>query len=722
MTEEKKRESYIVRRINLLFFLVFILFALIILRLAVVQLVHGEDYEKLSIRNITRIISIPAPRGKILDRNGEVLVSNESQYSVVFNHIDQVDQDYDQIARDLAVYLVDNSIEVDHLDRLGMVRRIQYLYDGKQEALDAFMAEKAMMGDTELLQLAKSLQAERARQTLQERYGYGKNEKGSKPLPIKEDDLLFALEVERIKEAMNTGYKYVPHPIKTNIDKEELFVVSEHLDHLPGVDIIVEPIRKIKSDSGPLATHILGYTNSIQADMESYYLAKGYRRNQQIGVQGLEKSYEEQLRGVDGKTKVYVNKNYDTMGSEVISPPKPGNDLVLTFDWQFQDFVEKIVADTIEEFRTREKDPLIQLDQASVVILQPMTGEVLAMVNYPDYDLNLRYRSLTQEEYLKYIAGNEANIATSGRYPAGSTVKPLSVMMALQEKVVSMNEQIFDPGYLRVGDRDLKSWKRGGHGWVTGKDALKVSNNVYMYEMALRMANYPAQRYKWMDEFAVFDRYFQQFGLGDPTGIDLPNELGRLDSNNPQLGSLAYYLIGQYNSYTPLQLAQYVSTIANDGYRVQPHVVKEIREGTLDDHAPARILTTMEPKVLNRVDIDDQYIKYIQEGMLWVTSQEGGTAYHYFSDLPVQVAAKTGTAQTGVEGSDNSLIVGYAPYNKPEMAFAVVVPKGGSVSPVSSVIARRIVEAYFGIGEYGDQYRAYVKSLKDGGQQAGISQ
>ncbi|AIG27375.1 penicillin-binding protein H [Brevibacillus laterosporus LMG 15441] len=479
---------------------------------------------------------------------------------------------------------------------------------------------------------------------------------------------------------------FMPRQIKRNITAAEDARIEERLARFPGVYVEVEPLRKVKTDAngGPLATHILGYINSIDPRFVKEYKSKQYSGNELVGVAGLENYYESQLRGKTGAMTVQVNRNSEFVNETIKRVAEPGNDLILTLDWRFQDKVEEILHKNLSQKN---------LKVGHAVVMSPDTGEILALANYPDYDLNLYYdRETFSKVYKTDIWPYEDNKITRGAYAPGSTVKPISVMLALQEGLVTPSETIIDRGGLLVGNRFKNNWLRSGHGAVDARRALQVSNNTYMYEMGLRLARKGNREGKhYSEQFNVLDYYNSQFGLGVKTGIDLPGEKAGYLANDKYLGNLVDAFIGQYNSFTPMQLCQYVSTIANGGYRIKPHLVKEIRKGA--SNPTERItLTKVEPYVLNKVDIDPKWIKVVQEGMAKVT-QPNGTAYRNFKGFPFPVAAKTGTAQTG-GNADNALIVGYAPVKNPQIAFAVVVPGGGHGADMSGVIAKQILEEY----------------------------
>lgn len=790
MSEKQTEKSHIPTRLNILFFIVFLFFAAIILRLAYVQLVEGEQYKHDLEKYSTRELPIPAPRGRILDRNGEVLVANKPVYTVTYVEEQNQEINEDLVADKLAGILrmddekpgTDKELLKKALDlkaslpvsfgeketaqliakiepklrALPQVSAVDRLSDGQlvKTALSVGMrvnvpipakdrdalkkaytahitALKKPLGadegsDVDLLKFAfqanqplnltlasderddlkKELKAQLqiipdsndlSKQDDMKLLRFASMFDIDVPLPLTPDQRAFQWrKMAILKEMRAYGIaSYIPRRIKVNISSEEMFRIEERRTELPGINVIVEPIRQIRADAdgGPLATHILGYINAIRPEAIKEYMAQGYSPTDRVGENGLERYYERQLRGKDGVMEVHVNKDSETVEKKMKRAPEPGNDLILALDWRFQSKVEDILKNALNDMK---KNPATAkyVKDAHALVMNPKTGEILAMASAPDYDLNLYYdRKKFNEVYQTQILPNESNHFINAFYAPGSTAKMLSVMMSLQEHLTTPEETIMDRGGWKVGNMYKRNWKLSGHGAVNARRALQVSNNTYMYAMAMRLADRGYQKYgDYREMFNVIDFYNQQFGLGVKTGVDLPFESSGYFSTADELGRMADAFIGQYDSFTPMQMGQYVSTIANGGYRIRPHFVKEIRKGTIDPKQPGQVLTEVAPEVLNRPQIDPQWIKVVQEGMHMVTLP-GGTAYSSFHGLPYNVAAKTGTAQTGGD-QDNALIVGYAPYEDPQLVFVVIVPKGGHGADSTGPIARKILEAY----------------------------
>jgi len=341
------------------------------------------------------------------------------------------------------------------------------------------------------------------------------------------------------------------------------------------------------------------------------------------------------------------------------------------------------------------------LDRAFVVMMNPKNGEVLSMAG----------KQLVNENGETKVQDFALGTMTSS-YPMGSTVKGATILTGYQTGAIQPGSVQLDEPIVLKGPLKKSSWKTMGY--INDLTALKMSSNVYMFKTAMNIAGVPYVRGGTLDikqkSYDTMRYYFGQFGLGVKTGIDLPNETaGQRGRTDHMPGFLLDLSIGQYDTYTPLQLAQYVSTIANGGYRMQPQVVKEIRQPAVKPDEVGKVVHSMEPKVLNRVDMPESQIKRVQEGFRQVFNDSGGTAAKYFAGAQYKAAGKTGTAET-VYGGDkeigrkangerketyNLTLVGYAPLEDPEVAFSVVVPWVDDKSGINGYISRDIMDAYF---------------------------
>ncbi|PTQ56748.1 MAG: Cell division protein FtsI [Peptidoglycan synthetase] [Candidatus Carbobacillus altaicus] len=653
--------NQVVRRFNVLFMLIFFLFALLILRLTVLQLVDGELYAQAATNINKKVYTTPGQRGWIYDRNGVALAKNELVYSLSFLDEGFKKAQIEQIAINLEKIF---QVYAEKDERYKAMNRVTIM-----EKLDAGYAYVPKTDDPT------------QRETL-----------------IKEakDGTRFDPAEWELQDAPMMLYRHVPRKVAQDIPDTIMFQVQERMQDFPGIKVVVDARRVYPY--GSLGAYIIGYTRDIPESKVEDYLPRGYTSFDRIGMTGVEASYEDVLHGLPGKTDVLMNNLTRRLETREVYPPSPGANIVLSIDAAYQHTVENILREEIKNLNTRPVNPLPNVKEAMAVVLNPYTGDVLAMAKVPGYDLNVFDAPDFSARYQTEVAGREQNVLVNGGYQPGSTFKMLTVMLALQDGLMRPDEKVLSTGGVKIGDRYLKDFKAGGHGWVDGKRALKESVNTYMYEVALRLARQAGPGNAYRTQFDHVREVAAQFGLGVLTGIDLNEEMvGYVtpdSSDFRQLGNLAQMMIGQYDGYTPMALAQYVSTIANGGYRVRPHLVYSVNEPEENSRTPGPPVYFVEGEVLGRVGIDARWIRYVQEGMREVT-QPGGTAYAVFQGMNVPVAAKTGTVQRGT-GQTNGVMVGYAPYDRPEIAFVVIVPGGSGGADSAGPIARRIVAAYFG--------------------------
>lgn len=489
---------------------------------------------------------------------------------------------------------------------------------------------------------------------------------------------LIEMDADEILAIMEEGIFLTPQRIKTHLTPQEVARVAEHLDQLPGVEIIVDSERHHVYEG--LFDVFIGKDGPIARENRDYYLARGYQLNENVGIFGLELQYEDQLRGVPSESVVTVDRAQRIIDHPVEIPGRRGNDLVLTIDVEFQQAIEEIIEQEIKNNPNIPDDK--PHEQPLFVALNPKTGEILGMSN---------------------------NVYTYkvGAYYPGSTVKMATVLAGLHEGVVGPGTYISDRP-IQIGGQTFRSWRTLGS--VNAVRALEKSSNIYMIQIGLRMAgNTSTEATRRAQE--KLRQYYAQFGLGVPTGIDLPDESSGRIIDGPQFqypGYLAQLTFGQLDEYTPLQMAQYVATIANGGYRMQPYLVKEIRRGMPGDDQLGEVIWRKVPQVLNRVEMSEEYLRIAQRGMEAVTGP-GGTAYGTFGRFPVKVAAKTGTAQVQRNGQtwNHTLFVGYAPADDPEIAFAALVPFAqraqDQTQSAAQRITKQILEVYFGLVESEDE-------------------
>ena len=491
---------------------------------------------------------------------------------------------------------------------------------------------------------------------------------------------LLKVPVEDIEQkiAAHTGFN--PIRIKADVTPDIYTIIEERKEEYPGVIIETQSVRDyVLNEQG---AHAFGYVSEIN-DMElEKKKDEGYKSGDIIGKFGLERVYDREIRGVDGGEQVEV----DVAGKPVqrlgMKPPVAGADLYLTIDKELQQAAEKAVDEQLA---------LINAHAAAAVVLNPQTGEVLAMVSRPAFNPNLFAHGISSKEWSK-LNDNPYhpmdNKAITGEYPPGSTFKIVTGTAALTEGVVSPEELIFDSGrhwIIPKGNADGEAL-----GNINFVQAMAHSDNVYFYEMGNRLG---------IDRL---EKYARMFGLGKVTGIDLPYESEGLVANrrykelNFEDGD--WYLsetfdaaIGQgFNLVTPLQAAMVMGEIAADGKRFQPHMVNRIVG------PDGKLVKEFKPVLLSQLDVPAADIKLVQTGLHDVTKY--GTAARIFAGFPIEIAGKTGTAENP-HGKDHGWFVAYGPFDAPNVVVAVIVEQGGYGAQSAVPIGRKILEAAFGLNQ-----------------------
>lgn len=501
--------------------------------------------------------------------------------------------------------------------------------------------------------------------------------------PISDDVItrlstLLAVDKAEIQAKIKQHTGFDPIRIKTDVGPEILTIIEEQKDAYPGVVIEVQPIRHYINKE--LAAHVFGYVSEISDDELEKRKADGYRSGDIIGKFGLEKVYDQQLRGVNGGEQVEVDAGGKPVQIIGKKEPIPGADLRLTIDEKIQKAAEKAIDEQLLKIHAKA---------AAAVVLNPQTGEVLAMVSRPAFDPNLFARGISSKDW--NLINNNPNYpldnkAITGEYPPGSTFKIITGAAALSEGKVTPEEKILDTGRHWI----IPKVNADGEalGWINFREALAHSDNVYFYEMGNRLG---------IDKL---EQYARMFGLGEKTGINLPYEAEGLVANKAYKRKVFeddWYLsetfdaaIGQgFNLATPLQMAVVLSEIANGGVRYKPYLVQAIMkpDGT--------VLEKFQPEVVKKLDIKPEIIALIQDGLRDVTKV--GTAASIFGPkFAVDVAGKTGTAENP-HGRDHGWFVAYGPFANPNIVVAVIVEQGGYGAQSAVPIGKKILEAAFNI-------------------------
>jgi penicillin-binding protein A len=717
--QKNKKKNYLSLRLNLLFFIVFICFSILVIKLGTLQIVQGEDFKKEIDRTENHIVREPVPRGKIFDRYGRLIVDNEGKNAISYTKAqDTKQEEILEVARKLSQMIEVNTDKLTQRDlkdfwiltnpdkaRAKLTKA--ELTNKKLENTDLYKLQLERITEEEILKDLTSNEEE-----MQVAAIYREMAKGYALTPQ-------IVKNEGVKIKDNETQEDTQKETKQETEKElgvtqkEIAVVSENLENLPGVDVFTDWKRIYPN--GDAFRSILGNISSdeegLPRELLDYYLARDYSRNDRVGKSQIEFQYEDVLSGQKAKTEYEVGQSGKVEQSKLISEGQRGKDLVLTIDLELQKQVEAILEKQLISGKQNGGGQF--LDRAFVVMTNPKTGEVLAMSG----------KKLTQKNG-KYEVDDYALGTFTSAYEMGSAVKGATILTGFQTGVIKPGTILRDEPIQLASTPIKKSWKTMGS--INDLEALKRSSNVYMFKTAIRSLG--SEYYHLMklplnyDAFDTYRYFFNQFGLGVRTGIDLPNEaIGLPGNNSPNF--LLDFTIGQYDTYTTMQLAQYISTIANDGYRAKLQLVKEIREPNLENKL-GKIHHSFEPVILNRIDMKDEYIKRVQEGFRQVYQESGGTATSYFNSMPYRdynLAGKTGTAQSFYydsvkkklyidEPTFNLTLVGYAPFDNPEVAFSIVVPYVKTDKhPINKLIGQDIIKAYFDL-----KAQAETEILTDG--------
>ncbi|WP_042350084.1 penicillin-binding transpeptidase domain-containing protein [Bacillus massiliigorillae] len=686
----------------MLFFVIFILFTALILRLGVVQIVYGDDYRREIERTEDVTVNNSVPRGKMYDRTGKTVVDNTPVDTITYTRLQgTTTEEMLETAEKLAGIIEKSDSKVTERDKKDF-----WMLLNPDEAKKKITKQDEKEFEDKKIDDKEIYKRQLSRITEQELQSLTKQQ----------------LEVLAIYREMASAKALTPQIIKTKtvkningtqklveeVTEKEVAMVSENLESLPGIEVSADWNRDYKY--GKTLASVIGKVSTsgegIPLEQLDYYLARDYNRNDRVGKSYIEAQYEDVLQGQKAKVKNVTDKSGNVLESALLSAGKRGNDLVLTIDMDLQRAVEEIIE---QELRQKKSYGSTQfLDRAFVVMMDPNTGEVLTMAG----KRYARNEDTGKMEFTDFALGN---ITTS--YTMGSVVKGATVLTGYETGVLRPGAGVMDSP-IKIGPTIKKSWKNMG--WINDLTALKQSSNVYMFHIAMDIGkgNYRYGQPLSIDTkaFDTMRYYFNQFGLGTRTGIDLPNESAGFKGQDKLPGKLLDFSIGQFDTYTPMQLAQYVSTIANGGNRLQPHIVKQIREPSEDAKSLGPVTQEISPVVLNTLDMKSSWIERVQTGFRKVMQEQGGTGKSAFAGAKYDPAGKTGTAEAFYDGplrknykepppTMNLSLVGYAPSKNPEVAMAVVVPwayQGKTGHSMNMDIGRKVMDKYFELKEKRD--------------------
>lgn len=653
-----------------IFFIVIGVFSLVLFsKLFSVMIIDNKIYsEKLDSLMGKRITLNRAPRGRIYDRNYNVIVDNKAINVIVYKR--EKGTTIEEMIK--LAYEVSKHLELD-ITKFNLRAKKEFYLAKYSDACKKKIAEK----EKDLLKQRKlsnkdieELKVERI--TLDELNIF------------KEEDL----RAGYLYYLMSKGYSYEEKIIKSDVSDKEFAYISENSEKLEGFSTKVD-WERVYPYGDSLRT-ILGSVSSssqgLPSEEKDYYLKLGYSLNDRVGLNYLEKQYEEYLRGE--KSEYQAVNSHEL---KLIKEGKMGNDVVLSIDMNLQLEVEKLIDEQL--YKTKNEANTEYYDHSSVIISDPNTGEILVMAS----------RKLVGDK----IIDNVNSVLISPITP-GSVVKGASMLVGYETGAIHFGEKMLDE-CVKISGAPAKCSSVLDLGVIDDIMAMAKSSNVYQFKTAIRVNGQEYYREMKLNfNQKAFDTYrnmYHAFGLGVKTGIDLPIESKGYSSVDKSAGNLLDFVMGQYETYTPVQLLQYVSTIAMNGNRIKPHLLKEVRDSS------GEVLYKAPTEVLNIVDVKSENLKRVQEGFYAVMHMPGGYG-NWYTDDKMDAAGKTGTSQSFIDTDNDGVIdtetittsfIGYAPFNSPKVSFMITSPNcshiNGStydfVSLVNYRLTREVTKKYY---------------------------
>lgn len=678
-------------RYNLITTISYVIGIIILIQLFNLQIVNGAEYRDTSNNRLSREGRIEAARGSIMDSTGYALVSTE-----MGNSVEMYKTNVDDTTLNNSILLMTNILKQNGDTFINpfpiCINPYGFMFNTEEELAE--WRKKYKIPDT--------ASAEEAFYLFRDKY----NIDNENPEEI--------LQILAIRYAITTiGYSTTKSiEISPSISWNSAIQLQEMSQSLTGVSVVQEPIRKYHA--GNLASHIIGYVQNLLKQNVDYFKSRNdehkYENTDKVGQTGIEWVFEEYLRGEDGVKQIDMSVDGTITGEYTAQPAIGGANIVLSIDANLQRVTETALASNIDKIRTGGFGKVYDAQGGSVVVMNVNTGEVLAMASYPDYTPEDFYNGISKAKLDEYNNGHALyNRAIQSAYAPGSTFKMVTAVAALEEGYTNTTERINDNGqYPTGGDprNDPACWLYNdygyGHGRLNISQAIQKSCNYFFYEMGHRMG------------IDTLERYARFYGLGSKTGVELSSEaVGNVakrsdaekDGETWTLGHTLNASIGQgYNNFTPIQMARYISMIANGGKKLNVTIIKDVilSNGT---HVARSEIEDFVNKKLNipedtseNFEISETTSRAVKEGMLSVTDEEGGTANIIFQDFNINVAGKTGSAEVGngPNGKVHAWFAGFAPYENPEIAVIAMVENGGHGYYVAEIV-KQVIAEYFGM-------------------------
>lgn len=660
-------------RFNIVIAFVYIIGIILLIRLFDLQIVNGASYRERSNTRLTRESELKAARGNILDSSGNKLVSTTIEYNV---EIYKTKIDNETLNNSLLEFAKTLEVNGDsYVDNFPIkINPLTF-----KEGVNFENWKKANKID-------ENANVEECFNFFVKRY------------KVTNENLEDARKIITLRYAIEqNGYSNIKSvKLAENISNASFAKLNEMASLFPGISTYSQP--KVYYPYGTLASHILGYVGPINQD--ELAKNKDYDMNDSIGKTGIERVFEKYLKGKNGTKQIDMSVDGVVTDEYVSQEAKAGSDVVLTIDADLQRATEISLENNIKSLQEKASKNEKAATEGAAVVINVRTGEILAMASYPNYDPSLFIDGISTKNWNAYL--NDArkplmNKAISDKSAPGSTFKMVTAIAGLESGVIDLNTRINCTGrYTFYNDYRPYCWLKSGHGSINVTQAIEHSCNYFFYETGRRAG---------IDEIK---KVASQFGLGQKTGIELPDEIsGTLSSKDVDKewtgGKTIQTAIGQlYNDFTPLQMAKYTAMIANGGKNLNVTIVKSVNnsDGTQvsrnEIESYVNQVLGVDGNSGSDLTISQEYLDGVKNGMKGVTSDDGGTAYRYFKDFNIEVGGKTGSASIDNNGNANAWFVGFAPFDNPEIAVAVYV-KNGQHGGYTAPVAREIFAQYLGM-------------------------
>ena len=646
-------------------------------RLIFLQLVNGDDFKAQATNTTDYNFTVTAARGDIVDSSGRRIATSTTSYNVVLNKLLMGDRDLDTMLQQIVELLRENGESWNDTLLIGQPDAAGHYEFTDDDTSTSDQKQLADMKDT--LGLQQYATADDVMEMLVEK----NNLQG---FSLEWQRVLAGIHYEMDRQAFSNVNNFV---MAENVSAAAVATIKEHSLQLPGVEIVETSARSYEQSD--IIPAVLGRVGKITAEKwkvtdsdgnVTYPLRdKGYNMNDILGISGLESAYEDELRGKDGVETITRNSDGVIVDTQLTTVPEPGHTVQLTIDSNFQRAVDKALAENIDMINRVYNTGDMKAAAAAAVVIDVKDGGVLAASNYPSFDQNLY--ATNYSEYSSDPGLPLFNRALQGLYTPGSTFKPAVAVAALDSGLINQYSTVFCNGvYNYFKDYHPKCTRHGHSGNIDVVTAIKWSCNIFFYDVGRRLTS------------DVYDAYAYKLGLGQRTGVEVSEATGRLTTKNDSNYTASLDVqaaIGQGNTVvTPIQLATYAATLANNGVRYRTHFVKAI----LDTNT-GEVLSETQPEVMDVIEGTGNTFELVREGMKQVPSTISGK----ISSYPIAIACKTGTPQrseTYAPGKHylNAMMVAYLPADDPEIAIGISIEYGGYGARAGDLVVD-IANAYF---------------------------